>query len=113
MLEQARRDGADMPQETVLTCALDAIRIHGGPAAANGPDTEPAPLGQLSQREREVAVLVARGLSNPRIAAELIIGERTVQSHVSNILNKLGLSSRVQVARLVANYGPGRGQHDP
>jgi predicted ATPase/DNA-binding CsgD family transcriptional regulator/transcriptional regulator with XRE-family HTH domain len=113
VLEQVRREGADMPLEGVLTYALDVIRSQGGPTGADGAPSEVAPLGQLSPREREVALLVARGLSNPRIAAELIIGERTVQSHVSNILNKLGLSSRVQVAGLVAEYGPGIGQHNP
>ena len=112
VLEQVRREGADMPLEGVLTSALDAIRSQGGITGTDGTDSEVAPLGQLSPREREVALLVARGLSNPRIAAELIIGERTVQSHVSHILNKLGLSSRVQVAGLVAEYGAGMGPHD-
>jgi predicted ATPase/DNA-binding CsgD family transcriptional regulator len=114
VLEQVRREGADMPLESVLTCAIDATRSQVRPTAADGAGLEGAPLGQLSPREREVALLVARGLSNPRIAAELIIGERTVQSHVSNILNKLGLSSRVQVAGWVTEqYAAGAGQHDP
>ncbi len=68
----------------------------------------------LSPRESEIALLVARGLTNPRIASELIIGERTVQTHVSNILAKLGLSSRVQIAGWVAErYGLAAARHDP
>lgn len=53
---------------------------------------------ELSDREWEVAMLVARGLSNRQIAAELIVSERTVDSHVSHILRKLSLVSRAQIA---------------
>jgi len=52
----------------------------------------------LTDREREVLRLVARGLSNKAIADELSITERTARTHVSNILGKLGLSSRTQAA---------------
>jgi non-specific serine/threonine protein kinase len=52
----------------------------------------------LSPREREVAVLIARGLTNRQIADTLVIAERTVTNHVEHILNKLGFSSRSQVA---------------
>jgi DNA-binding NarL/FixJ family response regulator len=53
---------------------------------------------RLSDREWEVAMLVARGLSNRLIAAELILSERTVDTHVSHILRKLALVSRAQIA---------------
>jgi non-specific serine/threonine protein kinase len=52
----------------------------------------------LTRREREVAVLVGRGLSNRQIASELHLSERTVEKHVSKILRKLGLASRAQIA---------------
>ncbi len=52
----------------------------------------------LSQREREVAGLVARGLTNRAIAEHLVIAERTADTHVSNILGKLGLQTRAQIA---------------
>jgi len=52
----------------------------------------------LSSREREVARLIAAGKTNREIAAELIISERTVDGHAANILSKLGLRSRAQVA---------------
>jgi predicted ATPase/DNA-binding SARP family transcriptional activator/DNA-binding CsgD family transcriptional regulator len=52
----------------------------------------------LTRREREVASLLAEGLTNRQIASELVISERTVDNHVSNIFKKLGLTSREQVA---------------
>lgn len=54
--------------------------------------------GGLTARELEVAALVGRGLSNRAIADHLVLGERTVETHVSNILAKLGFDSRAQIA---------------
>ena len=55
-------------------------------------------FGGLTAREREVALLIAQGKSNREIAAALVVSERTTTTHVTNILNKLGFSSRTQVA---------------
>jgi DNA-binding CsgD family transcriptional regulator len=51
----------------------------------------------LTRREKEVAALVARDLTNRQIAKELVLSERTVANHVANILKKLGLHSREHV----------------
>ena len=56
------------------------------------------PMGNLTRREQEVAVLVARGLTNRQISTELGISERTAGNHVARILRKLGLRSRAQIA---------------
>jgi predicted ATPase/DNA-binding CsgD family transcriptional regulator len=55
-------------------------------------------LSPLTRREQEVALLIAEGLSNKDIAAKLLIGQRTVESHAEHILAKLGVTSRTQVA---------------
>ena len=62
---------------------------------------------ELSARELEVARLVADGLSNPAIASALFISVPTVKTHVSHILAKLGLESRVQLASWVAGHDAG------
>jgi DNA-binding NarL/FixJ family response regulator len=71
------------------------------PAATSlGKPTPTVPVlpGGLSPREQEVALLITRGLTNRQIAGALIIGERTVHAHVTNILDKLELISRTQIA---------------
>jgi DNA-binding NarL/FixJ family response regulator len=65
----------------------------------------PDPAADLTEREREILCLVARGLSNREIAAELVISERTARTHVSNVLAKLGLASRTQAALWAVREG--------
>jgi predicted ATPase/DNA-binding SARP family transcriptional activator/DNA-binding CsgD family transcriptional regulator len=60
----------------------------------------------LTRREREVASLVAQGLTNRQIASELVIGERTVETHVRNLLKKLSLNAREQVAGRITEQPP-------
>jgi DNA-binding CsgD family transcriptional regulator len=66
----------------------------------------------LSEREWDVALLVARGLSNREIAEELVITKKTAEAHVSHILTKLGLRSRVQLATWIMQHGLDQVEND-
>jgi DNA-binding CsgD family transcriptional regulator len=72
--------------------------VHQGRVETNG-----VGAGILAKREAEVAGLVAGGLSNKQIGARLFISERTVDSHIRSILNKLGFSSRAQIAAWISS----------
>jgi non-specific serine/threonine protein kinase len=94
-------------QAMTLERAIEYALAWDGPAAPAGarrPTTRPA--GEiLTSREREVAALVAGGRTNREIATTLVISERTADAHVQNILNKLGFSSRAQIATWAAQHG--------
>jgi DNA-binding NarL/FixJ family response regulator len=80
----------------------------GATRRASGQDGETA-AGRLTSRERDVLACLARGLSNRAIATELGMAERTARTHVSNILAKLGLTSRTQAALFAVEQGLERG----
>ncbi len=90
--------GRAMSVERAIQYALesDAPPARSRRAAGQGP---------LTEREREIAGLVAGGLSNRRIAAALVISEKTVESHLSHILSKLDLPSRAALAAWAAQQG--------
>jgi DNA-binding NarL/FixJ family response regulator len=89
---------------------LDAAEAFYGNARPNRPTPMVAVDARpLTTREHEVALLITRGLTNRQIADALIISERTVDTHVQNILGKLGLASRAQVgAWIVERRSPSR-----
>jgi predicted ATPase/DNA-binding CsgD family transcriptional regulator len=87
--EVAERAGHSLAAEEALVEALSEV-----PPSAS----KEATSAVLTHREEEVARLIERGLSNREIAGRLIMSERTVHAHVRNILSKLGLASRTQVA---------------
>jgi DNA-binding NarL/FixJ family response regulator len=111
----ASTDAAEELQELVVSYVQElaqVARAHGQfDKAARLLDTAaylqtdrvgiPAARHELTQREWQVARLVARGHSNRQIAHELVVSERTVDTHVSHVLRKLDLSSRAQIAAWV------------
>ncbi len=96
-LSAARSAGRSLSLEGVLSITQAAAEPHL-PARSN----QPVQAGPLSVREQEVAVLVARGLTNKEIANKLVISERTAATHVAHILDKLGLRTRAQIAAWAA-----------
>ncbi|MGH3118624.1 MAG: response regulator transcription factor, partial [Gaiellales bacterium] len=96
------------------TWYLDQLRLWAAELGLDFPEAvtaaEPSPTRaartQLTAREREVAALVANGLSNKEIAEKLVISERTAEGHVERILGKLGFRSRSQIASWQAGGDP-------
>ena len=80
--QYALSEGADQPETTT----------EQDPSAHDGS------MGSLTPREREIALLVARGLTNRQVSTELSISERTAGNHVAKILKKLRRHSRAQIA---------------
>jgi adenylate cyclase len=98
-LIQAEKVGGGSEEDPA---APKAYRVLGQRTQATADAT---PAVQLTAREREVAALVARGLTNRQIAEELVIGERTVAAHIEHILTKLDFASRTQVGVWAAEHG--------
>ncbi|MFN8464080.1 MAG: LuxR C-terminal-related transcriptional regulator [Caldilineaceae bacterium] len=97
-------EGAAMALEEAAEYACAAADAALSTASGSGLARVPAAGDALTRREREVAHLIADGLSNRDIAAALVVTERTIEGHVSNILGKLGFHSRTQIAAwVVAN----------
>ncbi|MFF2112119.1 protein kinase domain-containing protein [Rhodococcus koreensis] len=103
--ETASREGEALGFTAAASYALGetlpAAPRRGDPAAA------------LTKRERQVADLVAQGLTNKAIAARLVISQRTAQGHVEHVLSKLGFSSRAQIAAWVTELSADPGGPKP
>ena len=107
---QARGEGRAMSWEQaveyalVLTAPAESIAPDAGPGSVlnGGPE-----VSRLTPREREVAVLIAEGRTNREIAEELVLSERTVDSHVRNIMGKLEVNSRARIAAWAVQHGLG------
>ncbi len=88
-------------------------RVIARMAASPGPDPDrDRRLAELTPREREVLALIARGLANGEIAAELVIEESTVKTHVKRVLRKLGARDRVQAVIFAYEAGLASGLAD-
>ncbi len=116
----------DAPPEE-LTTAIKAVAAGGTylgrgitpkvltrtmPGKKDGPKDVEDIFAELTQRELEVLDKLALGLGNKEIAEELIVSEKTVKTHVANILNKLELKTRTQAALLTSEYRAKRGRAD-
>jgi DNA-binding NarL/FixJ family response regulator len=91
--------------EALLSPSITRRLIEDFAARTDPIEPPAAVLAELTPREREVLVLVAHGLSNPEIAARLVVTEATVKSHVGAILLKLGLRDRVQAVVFAYEHG--------
>ncbi|MBG0827283.1 response regulator transcription factor [Planomonospora sp. ID67723] len=87
----------------VLLAPEAAEAVLAGPA--QGAATPGAPVAPLTDREREVLTLIASGRSNREIARDLAVAEKTVKTHVSNVLMKLGVQDRTQAALYAVRHG--------
>jgi len=94
----AAGDGVIAPE--VTRRLLAAFTSMPAPPPEDRPE-----LGSLTSRERDILAALGRGLSNADIAVELSISEATAKTHVSRVLAKLGLTSRVQAAIIAKEAG--------
>lgn len=88
----------DITRKLMLQVASQTTPAASAPGAA-------APLQDLTTRELDIIRLVAQGLSNHEIAQSLVISEKTVKTHVSHVLGKLGLEDRTQLAIYAIKHG--------
>jgi DNA-binding NarL/FixJ family response regulator len=106
----------DTPREALLAAIKGTVagQTHVDPQVAGKifarvaqgtPLPPPAFLAELSDREREILVLLAHGLSNPDIAGRLYLSEGTVRNYISILLSKLNVTDRTQAAVLAWRYG--------
>src|SRR6202165_3660347 len=96
-LQSETQAGRRMAMDEAIAYALEEKR----PSRLAPPSKRTSAM-PLSKREVEIAELVAQGLSNKEIATRVFLSERTIETHVSNILNKLGVNSRVEISSWVA-----------
>ena len=83
-----------------------AFALEDKPLPKPAPPVKSAPDPELTNRQLEIAKLIAEDLTNRQIAERLFLSERTVETHITNILNKLGLGSRIQLSRWIAEVPP-------
>ena len=95
---------ADAAWESGRVLTVERALVEAMQVDASAP-RQADPMALLSAREREVAALVAEGLSNRDIAERLVVSERTAENHVQHVLNRLGLRSRTQVATWAIQHG--------
>ena len=109
LFDTEHRRGGELTLDAAIGYALgqESPAAQSPPQAAAAATTSP-----LTRRENEVAGLIVHGLTNRQIAARIVVSQRTAESHVENILTKLGFTSRAQIAAwYVAQPAPADGGH--
>jgi non-specific serine/threonine protein kinase len=101
----AWEEGQAMTFDQVIEYARDIFNADYPPNSTSSRRAEKAASGGLTRREREVASLVAEGLSNKRIAERLVLSERTAEMHVAHVLRKLGYTTRAQITAWAIRHG--------
>jgi predicted ATPase/DNA-binding SARP family transcriptional activator/DNA-binding CsgD family transcriptional regulator len=104
--QEALAEGQEMSLEEAAEYALSGEADQPEATIAQEHLTSAEPIGNLTPRELEIVLLVARGLTNRQISRELSISERTAGNHVAKILKKLGLRSRAQIASWATETQP-------
>jgi non-specific serine/threonine protein kinase len=98
VFDNAWREGASLSLQQAIDIALAPVVSSDEAASPASAEAVRAQYAGLSPRERETALWIAQGMSNREIAAAMTVGEKTVETYVTRILNKLGFDSRVQIA---------------
>jgi ATP/maltotriose-dependent transcriptional regulator MalT len=104
VLRQAERELDACGSLRMRDEARRELRKLGARAEARGPTAEGAGVESLSRREREISELIYERMTNKQIAARLFLSKKTIESHIRNIFNKLGASSRIEVARMIERH---------
>ena len=102
--QAAFRRGTQFTLERALGYALGDGHDAGLPGQRRPEEPPSAGTATLTRREREIAGLVAQGMSNRQIAAKLVIAQRTAEAHVEHMLSKLGFTARTQITAWVAEH---------
>jgi non-specific serine/threonine protein kinase len=98
--------GETIPEEdTRVQFLRRALKLVPGTTKPSSLQSAKTANGGLTAREREVAAFIAHGLTNAQIAAALVVSERTIESHTGHIRDKLGFTSRTQIAGWAVERG--------
>ena len=106
VVKGAQRDDIARALEAVANGqAFLGAEVAGRALARLSGDTAPVAFSELTEREREILSLVARGLTNAAIADRLVLSQKTVRNHVSNVMTKIGAADRAAAVAMARDAG--------